>query len=56
VRVVFEGDYPDEFALELFAEAGIALERFMDGTLIPVDLNPYRPKHADRERLPTPQP
>jgi dCMP deaminase len=56
VRVVFEGDYPDEFALELFAEAGIALERFMDGTLIPVDLTPYRPKHADRERLPTPQP
>ncbi len=43
-RVVFQGDYPDEFALELFAEAGIALDRFCEGTITPVDLTPYKPK------------
>ncbi len=42
-RVVFQGDYPDPFALELFAEAGVVLDRFVDGKLEPVDLTPYRP-------------
>ncbi|MFQ3610902.1 MAG: cytidine/deoxycytidylate deaminase family protein [Fimbriimonadales bacterium] len=42
-RVVFQGDYPDPFALELFAEAGVHLDRFMEGKLEPVDLAPYRP-------------
>ena len=27
-RVVFEGDYPDEFAVELLKEAGVILEKF----------------------------
>jgi len=43
-RVVFQGDYPDEFALELFAEAGVTLDRFADGRIEPLDLVPYLPK------------
>lgn len=43
-RVVFEGDYPDEFALELFAEAGVQLARYYEGTITEVDLTPYKPK------------
>lgn len=43
-RVVFQGDYPDEFALELFAEAGVILDRFVDGRIEPVNLVPYLPK------------
>lgn len=43
-RIVFEGDYPDDFALELFAEAGVQLDRFIDGRIEPVDLTPYHPK------------
>ena len=31
VRVVFEGDYPDPFAMELFEESGIELLRLRDG-------------------------
>lgn len=31
VRVVFEGDYPDPFAMELFCEAGTELLRLRDG-------------------------
>jgi dCMP deaminase len=31
-RVVFEGDYPDPFAMELFEEAGIELVCLRDGT------------------------
>ena len=27
-KVVFEGDYPDEFAVELLEEAGVILEKF----------------------------
>lgn len=34
-RVIYEGDYPDEFALELFREAGIAVQRYRDGQLEP---------------------
>jgi dCMP deaminase len=43
-RVVFEGDYPDEFALELFAEAGVQLHRYREGTIEAVDLTRFRPK------------
>jgi dCMP deaminase len=43
-RVVFEGDYPDEFALELFAEAGVQLCRYKAGVVTEVDLAPFRPK------------
>ncbi len=31
VRVVFEGDYPDPFAMELFEESGMELVRLRDG-------------------------
>ncbi|MGQ9541775.1 MAG: deoxycytidylate deaminase [Armatimonadota bacterium] len=31
MRVVFEGDYPDPFAMELFEEAGMELVRLRDG-------------------------
>jgi dCMP deaminase len=31
VRVVFEGDYPDPFAMELFEEAGMELVRMRNG-------------------------
>ncbi len=43
-RVVFQGDYPDPFALELFAEAGVTIDRFHDGRIEPIDLTPYLPK------------
>lgn len=38
VRVIFEGDYPDDFALELFDQANIELCRYRDGRLEPVGL------------------
>lgn len=37
-RVVFEGDYPDDFSLELFRETGMTVERYLDGELHPVNL------------------
>ncbi|MCS6950767.1 MAG: cytidine/deoxycytidylate deaminase family protein [Armatimonadota bacterium] len=46
VRVVFEGDYPDPFAMELFEEAGIELVRLRDG--VPEVLFPRR-KKGERE-------
>lgn len=33
VRVVFEGDYPDPFAMELFEESGMELVRLRDGVV-----------------------
>jgi len=30
-RVVYEGDYPDELAVAILREAGIALDRFGEG-------------------------
>ncbi len=38
VRVIYEGDYPDPFSLELFREAHMDVMRYVDGELIPVDL------------------
>jgi dCMP deaminase len=32
-KVVFEGEYPDDFARELFAGAGVELYQFVDGEL-----------------------
>lgn len=37
VRVVYEGDYPDDFSLELFRESHVELLRFRDGVLEPVE-------------------
>ncbi len=38
-RVIYEGDYPDEFSKELFRESNMEVLRFRDGELEPVDLN-----------------
>lgn len=38
VRVIYEGDYPDEFSKELFRDAKMEVFRFRDDRLIPVDL------------------
>lgn len=42
-RVIYEGDYPDEFSLELFRDSGIELLRFTDGAVVPVDLSQHAP-------------
>ncbi len=44
VRVVFEGDYPDPFAMELFEEAGLELVRLRDG--VPEVIFPRRGEHT----------
>jgi dCMP deaminase len=36
-KVIYEGDYPDEFSLELFREAGLDLQRYVAGVLEPVN-------------------
>ncbi len=38
VRVVYEGDYPDPFSLELFGHAGTQVFRYVDGRLEEVEL------------------
>lgn len=37
-RVIYEGDYPDDFSLELFREAKTEVLRYREGTLEQVDL------------------
>lgn len=37
-RVIYEGDYPDEFSLELFRESGMELYRYVDKNLVKVTL------------------
>lgn len=37
-RVIFEGDYPDDFSLELFRESQMEVFRFRDEMIEPVDL------------------
>jgi dCMP deaminase len=37
-RVIYEGDYPDEFSKELFRESGLEVFRYTAGALTPVDL------------------
>ena len=36
VQVIYEGEYPDPFSMELFGLSGISVARFVDGELIPV--------------------
>jgi dCMP deaminase len=36
-RVIYEGDYPDEFSLELFKHADVTLLRYVNGQLEPVE-------------------
>ncbi len=38
-RVIYEGDYPDDFSKELFRESNMEVLRFRDGELEPVELN-----------------
>lgn len=38
VRVIFEGDYPDDFSKELFRDAGIEVLRYREDRLEEVDL------------------
>lgn len=38
VKVIYEGDYPDEFSKVLFREAGLDVFRYREGTLELVDL------------------
>lgn len=38
-RVIYEGDYPDPFSLELFRESELTVLRFVEGSLVPVDLS-----------------
>jgi dCMP deaminase len=35
-QVIYEGDYPDDFSLELFGMSGLSVARFVDGALVPV--------------------
>jgi dCMP deaminase len=37
-KVIYEGDYPDDFSLELFREAKMELARYVNGKLEPVVL------------------
>lgn len=37
-RVIYEGDYPDEFSKELFRDAHMEVLRYRDERLEPVDL------------------
>jgi dCMP deaminase len=38
VRVIYEGDYPDEFSKELFRDANMEVLRYREGALEPVEL------------------
>ena len=38
VRVIYEGDYPDEFSKELFRDSDMEVLRFRDDRLEKVDL------------------
>jgi dCMP deaminase len=38
VRVIYEGDYPDDFSKELFREAKLDVLRFREGKLEQVEL------------------
>lgn len=37
-RVIYEGDYPDDFSLELFRESKMEVFRFRNEMIEPVDL------------------
>lgn len=38
VRVIYEGEYPDEFSKELFRDAQMDVMRYREGTLEEVEL------------------
>ena len=37
VRVIYQGDYPDDFSLELFREANLELLRYTENGLMKVE-------------------
>ncbi len=37
-RVIYEGDYPDDFSLELFRDSRLEVLRYVGGELVPVEL------------------
>lgn len=39
-RVIYEGDYPDEFAQHLFRDAKLEVFRYVNDELIAVELTP----------------
>lgn len=39
IRVIYEGDYPDEFSKELFRDAGTEVFVYRGGQLIPLELS-----------------
>lgn len=39
VKLIFEGDYPDDFAIELFRESGLEVNRYVGGRLEELDLS-----------------
>lgn len=39
-KVIYEGDYPDEFSLQIFRESGLKVFRFRDGRLEDVVAGP----------------
>lgn len=38
VRVIYEGEYPDDFSLELFRQSGMEVYRYVEDRLEPVNL------------------
>ena len=38
-RVIYEGDYPDDFSLELFKNSQMDVFRYIDGALEPVEFD-----------------
>lgn len=38
VRVIYEGDYPDDFSVELFRESKMEVYRYIDGATVPLEL------------------
>ncbi|MFQ3586327.1 MAG: dCMP deaminase family protein [Fimbriimonadaceae bacterium] len=38
-RVIYEGDYPDPFSIELFAQARLSVGIFRDGVVVPLELD-----------------
>jgi dCMP deaminase len=38
-KVIYDGDYPDEFSKEIFRQAELEVLRLVNGTLVPVELD-----------------
>ena len=37
-RVIYEGDYPDDFSMELFRESGMEVFQYRDGGIVPLEV------------------